>query len=449
VGEKARRLMGTALAVMVLVLVTWGCAQFLFVLIAGHNERLQPPPPLDAAGSAVPQMVIFLIACLDESAVIGETVRAALEPRGTLAVVVDDGSDDDTAAVARAAGGERVIVCRRRVPAARQGKGAALNVGYRRLVAEVSERRLDPSTVLVAVMDADGRLSPGAITDVARRFADPQVGGLQLPVRIRNRTNLLTRLQDFEFWGVSAVAQIARMRTGSVSLGGNGQFTRLSALIGLHGDPWSTSLTEDLDLTVSLLAQGWRTTSSPDAWVSQQGVEQLGRLVRQRTRWFQGHIGCARRIAELWRSNRLSNVAFVEIVAYLLSPVLLVLPWSILFTWGLVVVAGSVLGIGHSPMATDAPTTRLAFLGLWYVVSFAPNLVGAQVYRRRASVSRRQSLLLAHLLIVFNYVTFLAAWKAVARTALGRKGWSKTVRSLEPAEQAGGALDLQEALDAT
>jgi hypothetical protein len=175
-----------------------------------------------------------------------------------------------------------------------------------------------------------------------------------------------------------------------------------------------------------------RTTSSPDAWVSQQAVEHLGRLVRQRTRWFQGHIGCAARISELWRSNHLSNVAFVEVVAYLVSPVLLVLPWSILFTWGLLVVAGSVLGLGHSQIATDAPTQRLAFLGLWYLVSFAPNLVGAHVYRRRASIGRVQSLVLAHLLIVFNYVTFLAAWKAVVRTALGRKGWSKTVRSAEP-----------------
>ncbi len=142
-------------------------------------------------------------------------------------------------------------------------------------------------------------------------------------------------------------------------------------------------------------------------------------------------------------------MAFVEVVAYLLSPVLLVLPWSILFTWGLLVVAGSVLGIGHSQVATDAPNHRLAFLGIWYLVSFAPNLVGAWVYRRRAMVSRRQSLLLAHLLIVFNYVTFLAAWKAVVRAALGRDGWSKTVRSVEPADSADGTVGPPEVLGAT
>ena len=34
-------------------------------------------------------------------------------------------------------------------------------------------------------------------------------------------------------------------------------------------------------------------------------AEQLGRLVRQRTRWFQGHITCSARIPEMWRSNQM------------------------------------------------------------------------------------------------------------------------------------------------
>ncbi len=429
--------MRSALAVLVLLLVGWGCAQFLFVIVAGHRGASGPG---GVGGGPAPEAVVFLIACLDEEDVIGDTVRDALESGATFVIVVDDDSDDDTGAVALAAGDGRVLVERRTRPDARLGKGAALNVGFRRLQQIVADRGLDPAQVLVVVMDADGRLSPGAIPDVVSRFSDEAVGGLQLPVRIRNQTNLITRLQDFEFWGVSALAQVARMRTGSVSLGGNGQFTRLSALLELDGDPWSSSLTEDLDLTVSLLRDGWRTTSSPNAWVSQQAVDHLDRLVRQRTRWFQGHIGCSRRIGELWRSNRLSNVAFVEVVAYLLSPVLLILPWSILFTWGLLVVAGSVLGFDHSHLATSSTVGRISFLIGWYLVSFAPNLVGASVYRRRAQVSRRQSLLLAHLLIIFNYVTFLATWKAVVRAALGRRGWAKTVRSAEPV--AGGGVHV-------
>jgi cellulose synthase/poly-beta-1,6-N-acetylglucosamine synthase-like glycosyltransferase len=435
----------TALAVVVLLLVLWGCVQFLFVLLVGQDQtrRHARGDRAEDEIEGTPEAVFFLIACLDEEAVIGETVRSALEAPEAFVVVVDDGSDDRTGQVAQAAGGDRVLVCRRDLPEARQGKGAALNVGYRLLLREVWLRRLPPEKVVVGVMDADGRLSPGAVEQVSQGFADRRVGGLQLPVRIRNRTNLLTRLQDFEFWGVSALAQLARMRTGSVSLGGNGQFTRLSALLGLARDPWSASLTEDLDLTVSLLVDGWRTTSAPQAFVSQQGVERLDRLVRQRTRWFQGHIGCIRRIPDLWRSNRLPNRALVEVTAYLLSPLALILPWSLLFTWSLFEIARAVaVGSRGSTLANGTLSGRLGLFLAWYLVSFAPNFAGALVYRARAKVSLVQSLGLAHLLIAFNYVTFFSTWKAVGRSLLGRRSWAKTVRSTEVAPRGARAEPL-------
>jgi cellulose synthase/poly-beta-1,6-N-acetylglucosamine synthase-like glycosyltransferase len=347
-------------------------------------------------------------------------------------VLVDDGSTDLTAARAEGVGGDRVIICRRVPPEARLGKGPALNHGFDRLVREVHRRGLDPARVIVAVMDADGRLSPGAVDHVAACFDDPRVGGVQLPVRIRNRTNLLTKMQDFEFWGVSALAQLARVHSGSVSLGGNGQFTRLSALLALGRDPWSSSLTEDLDLTVSLLVAGWRLSSTPDAHVSQQGVDHLGRLVRQRTRWFQGHITCSARIPELWRSNDLSGTAFVETTTYLLAPLLLVLPWSVLFTWGLyrtVCLAG---GTPPFELWHNTTVSRLAVLLTWYVVSFAPMLAAAVVYHRRTDVSLWRSFGYAHVAMLGSYLTFVATWKAVGRVLRGQETWAKTARAHEP-----------------
>jgi len=421
--------MADALSALVVLLLAWGAVQFVLVLVIGRQQSRLPRPASSCGGEDL--TVIVLIACLDEAAVITGTVASIVEQPGVSVIVIDDGSDDDTGARALAAGGTQVTVSRRELPFARQGKGAALNHGYRQLRHDVEARGLDPARVIVVVMDADGRLSPGALPHVLDRFRDPLVGGVQLPVRIRNRGTLLTSLQDFEFWGVSALAQIARMRTHSVSLGGNGQFTRLAALLALGRDPWSDSLTEDLDLAVSLLVAGWRLTSTPHAHVSQQGVEHLGPLIRQRTRWFQGHMTCATRLPELWRSDALPGAPFVEVSAYLLGPLLLVLPWSILFTWGVAetfrrfATTAAVVGPLHGPLG------RIAILVTWYLVSLAPNLAGALVYRRRTGASLVRCLALAHALIAFNYVTFLATWKAVARIARGQHGWAKTVRHVE------------------
>src|SRR5690606_20154735 len=154
----------------------------------------------------------------------------------------------------------------------------------------VHERGEDPAKVVVAVMDADGRLSEGARGVVLPSFDDPDVGGVQLAGRIRNRHSWVTRCRDFQFWALSALTQLGRIRTGTVSLGGDGQFTRLSSLLELGHAPWRESLTEDLDLTISLVSRGWRCLSTPYASVDQQGVESLAGLLRQRTRWYQGHM---------------------------------------------------------------------------------------------------------------------------------------------------------------
>ena len=158
--------------------------------------------------------------------------------------------------------------------------------------------------MIVAVLDADGRLAPNALIEVAPFFADPAVGGVQIGVRMYNaKEKLLARMQDFEFVTFTEVFQRARQRIGSVGLGGNGQFNRLSALRSLGSAPWTKCLTEDLDLGIQLLTRGWLNCYCPTTHVSQQAVVQFRRLVRQRSRWYQGNLQCWRRIPEIVRSG--------------------------------------------------------------------------------------------------------------------------------------------------
>jgi len=92
---------------VVLLLVLWGFVQFALLIVYGYlaPARADPAPDgeIELAASGLLRLdaadrfhVFFLIACLDEAAVIGDTVAAALreDPTSTV-VVVDDGCDDE------------------------------------------------------------------------------------------------------------------------------------------------------------------------------------------------------------------------------------------------------------------------------------------------------------------------------------------------------------------
>ena len=400
-------------------------------LTLGSQEREAPPAVLERHDG-----LYFIVPCLNEELVIGETVRRLLDQPGCTVVVVDDGSTDETALRARLAAQqrgepERLLILTRHGEDSRQGKGAALNAAYPLVLRHVRERGLATDSVIVAVMDADGRLSPGAIGSALALFSDDRVGGVQLVVRIRDRRKLIGQFQDIEFWMISALSQFARSISGTVSLGGNGQFTRLNALEGLDGEPWSRSLTEDLDLGLRLIAKGWRITTPVNGYVDQQPVDTLPRLLRQRTRWYQGHMDSIRRLPELWRSTRVNEVAILEVTSYLLVPWLIVLPWSILQQWIFYQIFAS---SGQGVFATDLGGLpwQMTYAVLWYLLSFAPNLFIGFIYARRTrAVTLRRALVLGHLMIAWNYIGYAAAWRALFRIVLRRNNWTKTSRSQE------------------
>lgn len=421
------------------VVISASIAYFLLLMGSGLVQLRRSRTSLGVQGSATygsadsaphaDLTVYFLVPCLNEEAVIGPTVAGLTRLAGTTTLVIDDGSDDSTTQCAHDAGGG-VQVLRRDLPEARKGKGAALNAGIAWVRRHVAERGEDPAKVIVCVMDADGRLSDGALDRVLPIFENDAVGGVQLQVRIRNRHTFLTRFQDYQFWGLAAITQFGRQITGTVSLGGNGQFTRLSALDETGERPWSASLTEDLDLTITLAIKGWELQTTPHASVDQQAVETLPLLLKQRTRWYQGHMTAIRRVPDVWRATRLSNARALELTSYCLVPWLLDLPWSILFHYCLVMLA---LNWDQVVMVADGSSVPLAVVvTTFYLLAFAPALAAGWIYYRR---DRRfalvKSLVLGSSFIVMNYVSFTCAWRALARILRGETSWDKTARVRE------------------
>ncbi|TMK86847.1 MAG: glycosyltransferase family 2 protein [Actinobacteria bacterium] len=412
----------------VVVLFTLSYTFALFLVSRRKSGSLLPPPDH--------LFFVFVVPCLNEAVVIERSIERLLSLGGGdfAVLVIDDASTDDTASIVERFESERVWLLRRSLPDARKGKGQALNAAYRHLLRDRSLPVPADQTV-VCVLDADGRLADNALVEVAPYFRDPQAGAVQIGVRMYNASEgLLPRLQDFEFVTYTEIFQRARQQLGSVGLGGNGQFTRLSALADLGERPWTDCLTEDLELGVRLRMAGSRNHYCPRTYVSQQAVTKLRPLVRQRSRWFQGHLQCWRQIAPVLRS-RLPTRATFDLVFHLTSPalVLLLTPPMIAFVAG-VAALGISAAVGTSLQSITADGGRVVIL--WYVLSFglAP-FYGFSYWLQARDTSLVKSVALAHLFSVYSYLWLLAGWRAVFRIVTGRRGWAKTARTAEVASE--------------
>ena len=82
---------------------------------------------------------------------------------------------------------------------------------------------------------------------------------------------------------------------------------------------WRDRLTEDQDLGLQLIGVGWEGGRDLRAVVEQQGLPNLRRLFRQRTRWSQGNLQAMSLIGTVVRAP-VSLMARIEALAYLLMP---------------------------------------------------------------------------------------------------------------------------------
>lgn len=386
-------------------------------------------------------LVIFFIAAHDEELVIEQTISSllTLDYEDFLVLAMNDGSTDQTSEILHTLAAEdpRLRVVDRGPEIAGQGKGEVLNHAYRIVTDMVTNH--DPTfggrygeEIVIAVVDGDAQLDPHTLRSVVPYFDDPATGGVQIGVRIVNASdNILARMQDMEFIGFSAIVQIARAHLGSVGLGGNGQFTRLAALMSLGREPWSKCLTEDLDLGLSLAKIGWRMQFCPDAFVAQQGLTRLRPFLRQRTRWIQGHYQCWSHLRGIWRIPGLSLVTRIDLTLYLTMVTLVVLV-SLNMALALLAVAG-VVTIENN-FLSGLTSEHLHNL-LTILFTFGP-LAGFLVYYQLRALKPLKWWELPAYATFFSfycYLSLLPTLRAWTRILLRRGGWVKTPRLVLPA----------------
>jgi cellulose synthase/poly-beta-1,6-N-acetylglucosamine synthase-like glycosyltransferase len=343
-----------------------------------------------------------------------------------------------------------VHLVRRYRPQARTGKGDALNAAYLALD-EWLPVTADAARTIIGVIDADGRPAANCL-DVcagAGMFGDPVVGSVQVQVRMLNRHDrrpfphrgrlvnalghALVRLQDLEFRVPISAIQITRRMTRSVGLGGNGQFSRLSALdvVADEEGPWRGALLEDYELSLHLMMTGHRNEYTQDTWVDQEALPDIRRLVRQRTRWGQGTMQCGAYLRQLWTSRHVTKIGALEATYYLVQPWLQLIG-TFVYPVPAIVFAANYLA-GPTAMRAWVIQGGWMILAFYLIVGLGPFVLWGPVYRRRCEpgLGLAAALALGVGYSLFVLIFYVTSWRAFCRILSGRTDWSKTRRNAE------------------
>lgn len=231
--------------------------------------------------------VTVLIPARNEEKVIEGLIESLAEvdyPREKFQVIaVDDASEDRTGEILDrlARKYDWLIVLHRtkeeheKVP----GKSSVLNHALRFASGEI-----------IFVYDADHLVKRDTIRKLVRHFRDPKVGMVMGRCVVRNADkNLLTRLIYIEFLSGYKVNQYGReLLHGLAAYGGSNCAIRRTLLEELGGFNVNT-VTEDTDLTVRGVLEGYRVVYDDDAVSTELAVTTLGRYWKQRYRWAYGH----------------------------------------------------------------------------------------------------------------------------------------------------------------
>ncbi|OLP16813.1 glycosyl transferase [Leptolyngbya sp. 'hensonii'] len=303
---------------IVLHLVSWGTwfVLGLTTLMSLHALRvilarpLVPSQPLadDDDPDQFPY-VSLLVAAKNEEAVIGNLVRMLCNldyPACRYDLwVINDNSTDRTPILLDQLAQEydRLHVIHRSANAT-GGKSGALNQVWPMTRADI-----------IAVFDADARVSRDMLRHVVPLFQRSEVGAVQVRKAILQADPESGTGLSGNFWIQGQMAEMAmdtyyqqqRIAIGGIGeLRGNGQFVRRQALQDCGG--WNEqTITDDLDLTLRLHLNQWDIDCLAVPAVQEEGVTTVLSLWHQRNRWAEGGY---QRYLDYWRLILTNRMGF-------------------------------------------------------------------------------------------------------------------------------------------
>jgi cellulose synthase/poly-beta-1,6-N-acetylglucosamine synthase-like glycosyltransferase len=220
-------------------------------------------------------------------------------------VVVDDGSMDGTVEICSqfAASHGNVKFLQRKVS---EGKASALNYGL-----------AHSSGDIIAIFDADNVPARDILSRAAEYFFDPKVAAVQGRIHsINSHENMLTQFLAYEdaVWceaflrGKDALGLFVHLR-------GCCQFVRANTLKAIGGFDKDT-LAEDIEVSARLTEQHHAIKYASDLRTWQESPSTLMGFLKQRVRWYRGHMEVALKYGRLLKHLDRRNLD-VELTLFL------------------------------------------------------------------------------------------------------------------------------------
>ncbi|MCH4814214.1 MAG: glycosyltransferase family 2 protein [Saccharolobus sp.] len=197
-------------------------------------------------------------------------------------IVVEDGSTDRTVQICKEyeAKYNNLVRCyslpRANIP---NGKSRALNFAL-----SISKGEI------IGIFDGDTVPRLDILEYVEPKFEDSNVGAVQgklIPINVRESvTSRLAAIEELIYeYSIAGRAKVGLF----VPIEGTCSFIRKSLIMELGG--WNEhSLTEDLDISLKIINKGYRIIYSPTAISWREVPVSLRVLIRQRLRWYRGHL---------------------------------------------------------------------------------------------------------------------------------------------------------------
>lgn len=234
--------------------------------------------------------VSIIVPAFNEAKILKQSLQSLLNLnyRNYEIIIVNDGSTDNTKEIAESFVGYRrgklnnikiTLISKEN-----GGKSTALNTGIKYSNAK-----------FVLCMDGDSQLSFNSLKRAVRHFKDPRIGAVAGNVKVLNRKRFLTDLQALEYIEGLNMARSAQsfLRAVNIIPGPIGLF-RKSAIIQAEFYS-SDTFAEDADLTLKILARGWKIYYEPRAISYTEAPSSFQQLLKQRYRWTRGIIQSIRK----------------------------------------------------------------------------------------------------------------------------------------------------------
>ncbi|WP_417445574.1 glycosyltransferase [Kangiella sp.] len=257
--------------------------------------------------TTVPYKVSVLLPAWNEEVGIVKTIESVLQSNyhDFELIVINDGSTDNTDKLVRQFIANYEKSSDLQVPInylslSNGGKARALNKGLELATGNI-----------VITIDADCIVDRNAIYKFIQRFDDPSVGAVAGNIIVGNKRKPLEWLQQLEYVCGFFYKRADSYFNAVHIIGGAAAAYRRDVLENLKGFD-EEIITEDIDLSMSILSHGYKTRYAHDAVVYTEGPTEWKGLRKQRLRWKYGRILCYFKHKELFLSNNSQHSRYLS-----------------------------------------------------------------------------------------------------------------------------------------